>query len=135
MPGAGSNRYGYLLADLPSRDSLQSRDRKTRFRQGTWADDLADFSRKSHNVFEPHADTIARAKINLNILFQHPIARYLFSMIVVMCTFALRLWLIPLIGTGAPFVLFFAAVLVTSLAVGSGPGVCAVVLSLPLGAC
>ena len=29
--------------------------------------------------------------------------------------FVLRIWLIPLTGTGAPFVVFFAAVLVTSL--------------------
>jgi PAS domain S-box-containing protein len=61
-------------------------------------------------------------------------ARYLFAIILVVCTFALRLWLIPLTGTGAPFVLFFAAVLVTSLAVGTGPGICSVVLSLPLAA-
>ena len=49
-------------------------------------------------------------------------------------TFALRLWLVPLTGTGAPFVLFFAAVLATSLVGGVGPGIVAVVLSLPLAA-
>ncbi len=39
-----------------------------------------------------------------------------------------------LTGTGAPFVIFFAAVLVISLFAGVGPGVCAVLLSLPLAA-
>jgi len=48
--------------------------------------------------------------------------------------YALRIWLIPLTGTGAPFVLFFAAVLVTSLFAGVGPGICATLLSVPLGA-
>jgi PAS domain S-box-containing protein len=66
--------------------------------------------------------------------FHNTIARYLFAILVVVCTFALRLWLTPLTGTGAPFVLFFAAVVATSLAVGTGPGVCVVVLSLPLAA-
>jgi PAS domain S-box-containing protein len=42
--------------------------------------------------------------------------------------------LIPVTGTGAPFVLFFAAVLVTSLFAGVGPAICAVLLSMPLGA-
>jgi PAS domain S-box-containing protein len=43
------------------------------------------------------------------------------------------LWLIPLTGTGAPFVLFFAAVMVTSLSAGIGPAVLALALSVPLG--
>jgi hypothetical protein len=38
-----------------------------------------------------------------------------------------------LTGTGAPYVLFFAAVLVTSLFAGVGPAICAVLLSMPLG--
>ena len=65
---------------------------------------------------------------------QHTFPRYLFAIALVATTFALRLWLIPLTGTGAPFVLFFAAVLVTSLFAGVGPGICAVLLSMPLGA-
>ncbi|HSQ62783.1 MAG TPA: PAS domain S-box protein, partial [Polyangiaceae bacterium] len=48
--------------------------------------------------------------------------------------FALRLWLLPLTGTGAMFVLFFAAVLAANLVGGVGPGIVAVVLSLPLAA-
>src|SRR5262245_65644546 len=48
--------------------------------------------------------------------------------------FVLKLSLVPLTGAGAPFVLFFAAVLVSSLLVGVGPGLCAVVLSMRSGA-
>jgi PAS domain-containing protein len=51
----------------------------------------------------------------------------------VAAAFALRILLIPVTGTGAPFVLFFAAVLVTNLFAGVGPGICAVLLSMPLG--
>lgn len=59
---------------------------------------------------------------------------YLIAIVAVMITFGLRIWLIPLTGTGAPFVLFFAAVLVTTLLAGVGPGICAVLLSMPLAA-
>ncbi len=60
------------------------------------------------------------------------IGRYLFAFAIVAGAFALRWWLIPFTGTGAPFVLFFAAVLVTSLYAGVWPGICALVISLPL---
>ena len=40
------------------------------------------------------------------MLFQKTTVRYLFCIAVVTGTFALRIWLIPLTGTGAPFVLF-----------------------------
>jgi PAS domain S-box-containing protein len=73
-------------------------------------------------------------KCRVNILFQNTIFRYLFSIVAVASVFALRIWFIPLTGTGAPFVLFFAAVLVTSLFAGVGPGICAVLLSIPLAA-
>ena len=66
------------------------------------------------------------------MLFQKTILRYLFGIVAVAITFGLRIWLIPLTGTGAPFVLFFAAVLATSLFAGVGPAICAVLLSLPL---
>src|SRR5262245_58673502 len=69
-----------------------------------------------------------------NMLFDKTVVRYLFGIAAVAITFGLRIWLLPLTETGAPFVLFFAAVLVTSLFAGVGPGVCAVVLSLPLAA-
>ena len=67
-------------------------------------------------------------------LFQNTFVRYLFAIALVAITFALRLWLTPLTGTGAPFVLFFAAVMATSLFAGVGPGICAVLLSMPLAA-
>ncbi len=71
--------------------------------------------------------TVARA-------FRQPLVRYLFAIAVVLGVFELRLRLIPLTGTGAPFVIFFAAVLVTSLFAGVGPGMLAVALSIPLAA-
>ena len=62
-------------------------------------------------------------KFRIDILFQKTIFRYLFSVVAVVASaFALRMWLVPLTGMGAPFVLFFAAVLVTSLLAGVGPG-------------
>ena len=67
-------------------------------------------------------------------LFHNTFVGYLFAIATVASTFALGVWLIPFTGTGAPFVLFFAAVLVTSLAAGIGPGICAIVLSAPLAA-
>jgi PAS domain S-box-containing protein len=70
----------------------------------------------------------------LGTLFHNTFVKYLFAIITVAITFAIRVWLIPFTGTGAPFVLFFAAVLVTSLAAGTGPGICAIVLSAPLAA-
>jgi PAS domain S-box-containing protein len=86
-----------------------------------------------------HPMSVARqsrlgTKARVNILFHNTIVRYLFAIAVVAGTFALRIWLIPFTGTGAPFVLFFAAVLVTSLMVGVGPGICALLISLPLAA-
>jgi PAS domain S-box-containing protein len=67
-------------------------------------------------------------------LFHNTFVRYLFALATVAGTFAIRLWLIPFTGTGAPYVLFFAAVLVISLAAGIGPGICAIVVSVPLAA-
>jgi PAS domain S-box-containing protein len=68
------------------------------------------------------------------MLAQRFIFRYLLAIFVVVLTFALRIWLIPLTGVGAPFVLFFAAVLVTTLFAGVGPGIWAVLLSIGLAA-
>ena len=67
-------------------------------------------------------------------LFQNTVFRYLFGIAAVASVFLLRIWLIPLTGTGAPYVLFFAAVAVTSLFAGVGPAICAVALGMPLGA-
>jgi PAS domain S-box-containing protein len=71
-------------------------------------------------------------KFRVNILFHNIIARYLFAIATVASTFAVRKWLVTFIGTDAPFVLFFAAVLVSSLFGGVGPGICALLISLPL---
>jgi K+-sensing histidine kinase KdpD len=68
-----------------------------------------------------------------NSLFQNSMFPYLFSIAAVASVFALRVWLIPLTGTGAPYALFVAAVLVTGLFAGVGPAICAVLLSMPLG--
>ena len=65
---------------------------------------------------------------------RHAVARYLVALGAVVTALALRILLTPLTGTGAPFVLFFAAVLVTSLYVGTGPGLAALVTSLPIAA-
>jgi PAS domain S-box-containing protein len=67
-------------------------------------------------------------------LLRKTTVRYLFGLAAVAIAFGLRIWLIPLSGTGAPFVLFFAAILLTSLFAGVGPGICAVLLSVPLAA-
>jgi PAS domain S-box-containing protein len=63
---------------------------------------------------------------------KHTVIRYLFAIVTVASTFALSLRLIPLTGAGAPFVLFYTAVLVTSLFAGAGPGLCALLIGLPL---
>ena len=73
-------------------------------------------------------------KRRINILLEGTVFRYLCGVVAVASAFALRLWLIPWTGTGAPFVLLFAAVLVTSLFAGFGPAILAVLLSIPLGA-
>src|SRR5262245_1067318 len=65
-------------------------------------------------------------------MLQGTILRYLFAVAAVAITFGLGIWFFPLTGTGDPFVLFFAVVLATSLFAGVGPGICAVLLSLPL---
>jgi K+-sensing histidine kinase KdpD len=73
-------------------------------------------------------------KTRFDRLFQKTIVRYLFAVATVAIAYSLRMWLLPWTGTGAPFVLFFAAVLVTSLFAGLGPGITALLLSLPLAA-
>jgi len=66
--------------------------------------------------------------------FENVLARYAFGVVMVAVAFGLRKVLESVTGTGAPFVLFFGAVVVTSLWAGSGPGVCATLLSALLGA-
>jgi PAS domain S-box-containing protein len=62
------------------------------------------------------------------------VARYALAVVTVAAAFAAKSVLEPLTGTGAPFVLFFGAVAATSVWAGGGPGICATLLSLPLGA-
>ena len=67
-------------------------------------------------------------------LFRNTFVRYLFAIATIASTFALRQWLVPFIGTDAPLMLFFATVLVISLVAGIGPGICAIVISVPFAA-
>jgi PAS domain S-box-containing protein len=66
--------------------------------------------------------------------FDRVFVRYAFAALTVAVAFGLKKVLEPVTGTGAPFVLFFAAVLVTSLLAGPWPGLIATLLSSPLGA-
>jgi hypothetical protein len=50
-----------------------------------------------------HFATIQLSMKTRFMLFQKTIVRYLFGIAAVMITFGLRIWLIPLTGTGAPF--------------------------------
>ena len=63
---------------------------------------------------------------------RHTVGRYLVALGAIVAAVAVRVLLMPVTGTGAPFILFFAAVLVTSLSVGTGPGLVALVTSLPI---
>jgi PAS domain S-box-containing protein len=62
-----------------------------------------------------------------------PVARYAVSVVAVALALGLRMLAERWTGTGAPFVLFFGAMLVTSLLAGVGPALLTLVLSLPLG--
>jgi PAS domain S-box-containing protein len=78
---------------------------------------------------------VAKSATRLNLLVENRIARYLLAIAAVAVAFALRLAFIPLLaGTRAPFGFFFAAVMATSVSGGVGPGVLALLLSLPIGA-
>ena len=65
---------------------------------------------------------------------KHAATRYLLALAAVASALVLRLLLSPITGRGAPFVIFFGAVLVTSLYAGTGPGVFSLLISLPLAA-
>ena len=62
------------------------------------------------------------------------VLRYALAVALVGAAFGIRILLRPITGTGAPFVLFFGAVVAASLWAGPGPGICATLLSIPLGA-
>ena len=77
---------------------------------------------------------VVRSRRLLRKAFELVVVRYAFAFVMVAAAFGLRRLLEPVTGTGAPFVLFFAAVTVTAIFAGPGPGVCAALLSIPLGA-
>ncbi|HTR55083.1 MAG TPA: PAS domain S-box protein [Kofleriaceae bacterium] len=59
--------------------------------------------------------------------------RYLVAVAAVAVAFVLRKLLEPFTGIGAPFVLFFGAILVVSIATGARAGIVALLLSIPAG--
>ena len=65
-----------------------------------------------------------------DVRFESTVARYAFGVAAVAAALALRMLLTPLMGRGAPFVLFFAATLVTSLVAGVGPAVVSLAIGL-----
>ncbi len=60
--------------------------------------------------------------------------RYGVAVAIVALAFGIKKLVQPATGTGAPFALFFGAVLVTSVWAGPGPGVCATLLALAVAA-
>jgi len=64
----------------------------------------------------------------------HAAFRYLFGVAMAATAFGVRLFLAPWTGKGAPFVLFFGAMLVTTLVAGVGPGLLVLLISLPVAA-
>jgi PAS domain S-box-containing protein len=66
--------------------------------------------------------------------FRRIALRYAFGAAMVLIALGVRMLLEPVTGTGAAFVLFFGAVVVTAVWAGPGPGLFATFLSLPLGA-
>ena len=60
--------------------------------------------------------------------------RYLFGLAMTASALGFRLLLSPWTGRGAPFVLFFGAMLLTSLVAGVGPGLFVLLVSLPMAA-
>jgi PAS domain S-box-containing protein len=62
------------------------------------------------------------------------IGNYALAAMAVSAAFGARMILEPVTGTGAPYVLFFGAIVATGLWVGAGPGILATMLSAVLGA-
>lgn len=60
-------------------------------------------------------------------------ARYVLAAATVVAALALRILLTPLTGRGAPFVLIFGAMLVTTILADTGPALLWLALSLPVG--
>jgi PAS domain S-box-containing protein len=92
----------------------------------------AKVSHPSFLVLGKHRTVVERA--STEPFFQRTFTRYLFALLTVAAAVAIRLLLSPFTGTGAPFVLFFGATLVTSLLAGTGPGALALATSLAVAA-
>ena len=78
--------------------------------------------------------TVRERSLSPRNIFGHAIVRYAFAVGTVVAAFALRKFLEPLTGTGAPFVLFFGVVLISSLVAGYRAGILAALLAAPLSA-
>jgi PAS domain S-box-containing protein len=66
------------------------------------------------------------------VRLQSAVARYTVSVVAVALALGLKILVTPWTGTGTPFVLFFGAMLVTSVLAGVGPALLSLSLSLPL---
>ncbi len=75
-----------------------------------------------------------RLHTSLRSVFRHTAVRYGLALVSVVVAFALRKALEPATGTGAPFVLFFGAIVSTAIIAGAGPALLAILLSAPLAA-
>src|SRR3954469_15175504 len=73
-----------------------------------------------------------RLSVMDRVLRRSTLGRYAFAVAAVAVAFALRLALLPLTGSGAPFLLFFGATMATSLLVGIGPALLTLALTLPV---
>ena len=79
-------------------------------------------------------DSSAQGGLVRRLQREHAAVRYGLAVAAVAVAFGLRALLEPITGSGSHFVLFYAAVLVTTIAVGSGPGLLVMVLGGSLAA-
>src|SRR5436309_11886138 len=81
----------------------------------------------SHDVM-----VLSRLSVMDGVLRRSTLGRYTFAVATVAVAFALRLALLPLTGSGAPFLLFFGATMATSVLAGVGPALLTLALTLPI---
>jgi PAS domain S-box-containing protein len=72
------------------------------------------------------------ALVRGEVRIESAVARYAFALVAVLIAFVLRMGLVPMAGRGAPFVVYFTALLATSLYAGPGPAMLSLAVSLPL---
>jgi PAS domain S-box-containing protein len=80
----------------------------------------------------PDQQRLSRLRQHARTLLERSVPRYLFAVAMVAVAYGLRLWFGPAACQGAPLMLCFGAVMVSSLLAGVGPGVVALLLSLPV---